>query len=185
MLEVRVSDWDEEQRRTARLASVLELAIVSNTPLALTGNSPKPRLLSWLYIFVREWSNVKAARRLAARATQDIKEMREMVLATQKANKTLGTENATLHAQIEELEGYLRNFQQIDPNAKCPACGHTQGSIRSIVDPESKKLVIQHTCAVDGFKWAEAPILEDAVKSYQPDLGTQTGPSPIPLLPPH
>jgi hypothetical protein len=161
---------------------------MSNSPLALTGHSPKPRLLSWLYAFVKEWSNVKAARRLAARAAHDILEMREMVLANQKANRSLGSENEVLRTQIEELEGYLRNFQQIDPNAKCPACGHMKGFIRAIVagdDTGEKRLVMQHNCEPCKLQWAEAPVIEDAVKSHQPDPLAPTGPPPIPLRPPH
>jgi hypothetical protein len=163
------------------------LAVLSNTPLALTHDT-KPSLFTWLYAFVKEWSNVKAARRLTARASQDLTFMRDMVAGCQKANVSLGKENEQLRNQIEQLEGYLKNFQQIDPNAKCPACGHTDGFIRAIVgkdDTGTERLVMQHNCKPCGFQFVEAPVIEDAVKVHQPDLPLQPGPSPIPLRPPH
>ena len=162
--------------------------IMSNPPLALTGDNTKPSLLVWLYAFVKEWSNVKAARRLAQRALQDVKIMREMVMGCQKANVSLGKENEQLHTQIEQLEGYLKNFQQIDPNAKCPACGYAGGFLRSLVakdDSGENKLVMQHNCERCKFQWSEAPIIEKAVKYHQPDLASQSGPTPLPLRPPH
>jgi hypothetical protein len=53
------------------------------------------------------------------------------------------------------------------------------------VDADGKKMVIQHTCAVDGFQWAEAPIIEHAMEHYQPDIVPSNGPAPLPVRPPH
>lgn len=56
---------------------------------------------------------------------------------------------------------------EVDPNAKCPSCGHRKGKIRwepeiRWKDPETgkeRKGLIIHTCEIDGAIWIEKSIV--------------------------
>ena len=69
--------------------------------------------------------------------------------------------------------------ETIDPNQKCPSCGHTDGRIATIAGVDFGKdvtvtLVVQHTCNVCGAKWRQLPLVQkpehvlDAPMQLQP-----------------
>lgn len=47
--------------------------------------------------------------------------------------------------------------RKIDPNDRCPSCGHREGQIRAY-DNEGRPLV-QHTCKVCLAKWYVLPVM--------------------------
>lgn len=46
----------------------------------------------------------------------------------------------------------------IDRNAKCPACGHREGELRTIIDAR-QAILVQHHCKVCGSRWHEKTIV--------------------------
>lgn len=50
----------------------------------------------------------------------------------------------------------------IDPNAPCPGCGNTNGSIRAVQD-QVGGMSIQHQCAVCKLKWSEKTVLRGPI----------------------
>jgi formate dehydrogenase maturation protein FdhE len=46
----------------------------------------------------------------------------------------------------------------IDRNEKCPACGHREGELRTIMDAK-QTILVQHHCNVCGARWHEKTIL--------------------------
>jgi hypothetical protein len=51
---------------------------------------------------------------------------------------------------------------RLDPNAKCPACGHRQGKIRWTPYAtwlDGAKGAVVHRCDVDGAFWFEKPLV--------------------------
>lgn len=50
----------------------------------------------------------------------------------------------------------------IDRNEKCPACGHREGELRTIMDSK-QTILVQHHCKICGARWHEKTIL--AVKA--------------------
>lgn len=73
-----------------------------------------------------------------------------------------------------------RDLAQIDPNAKCPVCGATAGTLRCIAVetnprrpkdvPAQYKIMCQHTCSVDGARWFEEPILKSTAATIYPAI---------------
>lgn len=47
---------------------------------------------------------------------------------------------------------------RIDRNEKCPACGHREGELRTIMDAK-QTILVQHRCKVCGARWHEKTIL--------------------------
>lgn len=46
----------------------------------------------------------------------------------------------------------------IDRNEKCPACGHREGELRTVMDAK-QTILVQHRCKVCGARWHEKTIL--------------------------
>ena len=75
-----------------------------------------------------------------------------------------------------------RDVAQIDPNAKCPGCGHSSGTIACVhqvvsmsVDPTKpvEKVGVavfeQHTCGICGARWFERPVTTAKPTELLPD----------------
>jgi len=45
----------------------------------------------------------------------------------------------------------------IDPNAPCPVCGHTKGSLKS-VQMDGERILVQHACEICGARHFVKPI---------------------------
>jgi hypothetical protein len=48
--------------------------------------------------------------------------------------------------------------RSIDRNEKCPACGHREGELRTIMDSK-QTILVQHHCRICGARWHEKTIL--------------------------
>lgn len=53
--------------------------------------------------------------------------------------------------------------RRIDPNARCPVCGHGKGEIearRKATNPQDQDgpIMVLHHCALCHFKWWESPV---------------------------
>jgi hypothetical protein len=46
----------------------------------------------------------------------------------------------------------------IDRNEKCPACGHREGELKTIMDTK-QMILVQHHCKICGARWHEKTIL--------------------------
>jgi hypothetical protein len=52
-------------------------------------------------------------------------------------------------------------FRKIDPNERCPGCGHRSGKIQwesELVWPDKTKGAVLHRCAICSAAWGEKPI---------------------------
>jgi hypothetical protein len=74
----------------------------------------------------------------------------------------------------EEREAELRiRDAEIDPNSKCPACGHRDGKLKctfvEIKEKPNRDVMVQHTCNVCNAQWFEPTVLR-AEKWVGPEL---------------
>lgn len=69
---------------------------------------------------------------------------------------------------IEWLRNLLEQLRiyntEIDPNSKCPGCGHRNGKLKCMPVMRTEKpnttVMVQHTCAVCSAFWFEPTVLK-------------------------
>lgn len=50
----------------------------------------------------------------------------------------------------------FEHFAQLNPNEKCPRCGHHQGEIHF----EKERNLLRHTCRICSAEWYQKPLIE-------------------------
>lgn len=81
---------------------------------------------------------------------------------------------------LRNLLEQLRIFNaEIDPNEKCPGCGHRQGSLKCMLVKRTEKpnttAMVQHTCSVCKAEWYEPTVMKPE-KWIDPELLKDTAP---------
>jgi|SRR5208337_3327518 len=79
------------------------------------------------------------------------------------------------------------HYAKIDPNMKCPSCGHRQGKIKWEPEIEwtdksgqKRRGIVLHTCDIDGAVWGEPAIVK--AEHWRLTLNDQQRGDTVPFL---
>ena len=119
-----------------------------------------------LWELIKQVLNVRSANQRVDQTRRIIQETLALIETNREANVRLEKTNVELEAENKHLIEILKTYSFVDPNAKCPFCGATEGSLETKQD-FSKEAYVEHTCSVCKGHWPEATIYEDAGKLWK------------------
>lgn len=139
------------------------------------GRWPHLRRVVTLYL---EWKTARHARKvlrtIIGQARAEIYWLRSQVEIAHATNKRVSEINEQHSEEIEDLKHELERFRIIDPTYPCQACGNRHDNkLKSLIDPEKKRVVVQLTCGACSFQQAHDTVTADAYKVFQPTPGEE------------
>lgn len=137
-----------------------------------------------IFTWARNWwerdrlrARVERLERIAPFAKRIIENAKRLNAEVIEENRKLGTQVTTLEEQNGELQRIVETYEAstrvIDPNAKCPCCGHRKGHLTHEVSPGREQVRPVNNCEVCGFRFLSGPPVageELAAQLHQPSL---------------
>jgi hypothetical protein len=135
--------------------------------MSLTISHPRLSFFERLVEGIRQVLNVRRATVQVARVRQLMQMTTGLIEANKIANQRLEKQNIALMEENAELRQQLKTYSFVDPNAKCPFCGATEGQLETKQDIQSQQAYVVHTCLKCRGMWPEDTIYEDAGKLWK------------------
>lgn len=115
----------------------------------------------------QEYLNLASLRKQIKRIRADVRMTAKMLSRLGEDNQRLKLQVASLTSERDDLMRELARYSVVDPNAKCPGCGATDGSIMAVQSTSEQRAYIEHTCSNCKFRWPENTVHPDAGKMWK------------------